>query len=317
MDEAHHGLLAEVASMYYEREMTQNEIAKELDISRVKVYRLLKDAREKAVVRIIIDWPIKRNHALEAELQAQFGLREALVLQTSAQDARRSMQRLGQLGARYLEHILKDGPTMAICLGTTTYEVISAIHPDFQANVQVAQAIGSIPSTMQEYDSSALTRQLAQKLGGEAMYLASPLMADSAEAATVIRNQREVSHSLSVARAADIALVGIGDLDPVTSGFVKAGFITPAGIQDFVADGAVGDVAWQIFTESGALYPCDFNGRVIGITLDELRQIPTSIAVATGAAKARAILGVLRTEAINILCTDNQTAQLVLDLNTN
>src|SRR5260370_96584 len=83
-------------------------------------------------------------------------------------------------------HVLQHGLTMAICLGRSTYEVINAIRPDLQATVQVAQAVGSMPYTLHEHDSSTLARQLAQKLGGEAIYLSSPAMVDSAEAATII-----------------------------------------------------------------------------------------------------------------------------------
>jgi DNA-binding transcriptional regulator LsrR (DeoR family) len=117
------------------------------------------------------------------------------------------------------------------------------------------------------------------------------------------------------ARAADVAILGIGNLDPATSGFVAAGFITPTELAELVASGAAGDVAGQIYTLNGDLHPCEYNRRVIGITLAELRQIPTSLAVAMGQAKAKAILGGLRTGAINVLCTDDSAAREVLRLN--
>ena len=55
-----HELLAKVASLYYEEELTQNEIAARLGLSRVKIYRLLKQAKDEQVVQVVIDWPIKR-----------------------------------------------------------------------------------------------------------------------------------------------------------------------------------------------------------------------------------------------------------------
>ena len=304
MELSRHELLAKVAAMYYEQEMTQNDIAASLDLSRVKIYRLLKEARETQVVRILIDWPIKRANDLEAQLVGQFGLDRALVLQTGATDAAMLLRQIAQLAARYLEEVLADHATMSICFGSTTYEVISAIRVDFQANVRVMQATGSLSHALREYDSSALTRQLAQKLGGEALYLSSPLLADDAQAAALIRKQAVVGHTLEQVRRADIALVGIGDLDPATSGFVKAGVADSAQLRAFRESGAIGDMAWQIFDGSGQLYPCELNGRIIGVTLDELRVVPQTIAVAVGINKAAAILGALNTGAINVLCTD-------------
>ena len=314
MNDSHRELLARIASMYYEQGMTQNAIATQLDLSRVKVYRLLKEAREEQVVQITIDWPIKRDSQLEALLKQRFELKEALVLKTASREHLPAWQRLGQLGARYLEQRLEDGTTLAVCLGRSTYEVINAIRPGFHARVRVAQAIGSMPFVMEELDSAALARQLAVKLGGDVLYLSSPVMADSPEAAEVLRNQQGIERTLMAARTADVALVGIGTLDPATFGFVKAGFITPDELSALVADGAVGDVSGQIFTLSGELHPCEFNRRIIGVTLEELRNIPFTMAAAMGREKARAILGCLRTRVVNVICTDDQAASEVLSL---
>jgi deoxyribonucleoside regulator len=317
LENSQHDLLAQVASMYYEQDMTQNEIGAQLGLSRVKVYRLLKQARAEQVVRISINWPVERDPELEKQLIQTFRLKEALVLKTLSPHRSPALQPLGQLAAHYLERVLTDGSTMAVCLGRSTYETINAISPDFQAKVRVAQAMGSMPFSMQEVDSATLARQLAQKLEGEVLYLSSPLMADSVEAAGVLRRQREIERVLMAARAADVALLGIGSLDPATSGFIKAGFLSPDELADLVTTGAVGDVAGQIYTLEGQLHPCEYNQRVIGITLAELRQIPITLAVAMGRAKAKAILGGLRTGAINVLGTDDSAAKEVLNLNRN
>lgn len=302
-----HELLAQIASMYYEQDMTQNAIADELDISRAKVYRLLKQARAQHIVRIVIDWPLKRDSRLERRLCEAFGLKDALVLhQTDG-----NLQALGQLGARYLEQQLAEiaNPTLAICLGRSTYEVINAIRPDFQAKARIAQAMGSVNTPL--LDSASLARQLAHKIDAEVQYLLSPLVADSAEDAAVLRNQREIQRTLAVAREADIALLGIGNLDPTASKFV--GSVTRDELAQLAAEGAVGDVVGQVFRSDGQLHPCSLNQRVIAITLDELRHIPTTLAVAAGVEKSRAIRGALRTGAINVLATDAATADAVLN----
>ena len=47
-------LLSRIAWMYYNDEMTQKEIADRLGLSRIKVLRLLKQAREEGIVEIKI-----------------------------------------------------------------------------------------------------------------------------------------------------------------------------------------------------------------------------------------------------------------------
>ncbi len=295
--------------------MTQNEIADKLGLSRVKVYRLLKEAREEQVVQIMVDWPISRDAVLEDGLRQAFGLSDALVLHSTQNDAPPALRRLGQLCARYLEETLQDGMTMTVCVGRSTLEVVNAIRPGFRAHVNVAQAIGSLPFATPEMDSAALARQLAHKLGGQVLYLSSPLMADNPEAAAVLRSQQSIERTLKAARGAAVALVGIGNLDPTTSGFVKAGVISAEALTELGAQGAIGDMAGQFITIDGDLHPCSYNERVVGLTLPELRQVPSTIAVALGLDKARAILGALRTGIVKVLCTDDQTASELLRLN--
>lgn len=54
MDDKHHLLLARVASMYYEQQVTQTDLGKRLGLSRVKIYRLLKEAKDNGVVQILL-----------------------------------------------------------------------------------------------------------------------------------------------------------------------------------------------------------------------------------------------------------------------
>jgi len=80
--------------------------------------------------------------------------------------------------------------------------------------------------------------------------------------------------------------------------------------------GAIGDIAGHIFNMAGQLQPCAYNERLIGITLAELGQIATTIAVAVGREKGRAMLGALRTGVIDVLCTDDRAAEEILRLHS-
>ncbi len=312
LDSTHHELLAQVASLYYEQNLTQTDIADRLGLSRVKVYRLLTEAREAGVVRIQIEWPIQRDSDLEARLRERFSLPEALVLKTGLTDPAGTLAQLGQLAATLLETHLTDAQTIALCPGRSTHAVVHALKPNIAANIRVVQAIGNMPDALLEYDAAALARGLAQKLGGEVVYLSSPLVADTMESAGVLRTQRDIARALDAARHADLALVGVGDLDPVSSGFVRTGLLSAAELDALRADGATGDIAWRIFDGAGRLHPCDFNQRVIGLSLADLTGIARVVAVAAGIHKADAIRAALRSGALHALATDDRTAAAVL-----
>ena len=52
-------LLADVAQQYYLEDMTQEQIARRIGVSRSNVSRMLKDARERGVVEIRIHHPLR------------------------------------------------------------------------------------------------------------------------------------------------------------------------------------------------------------------------------------------------------------------
>ena len=315
-EDSRHQLLAQIGSMYYEQEKSQNEIADEMGLSRVKVYRLLKEAREENIVKIVISWPVERDSAAEKQLGEVFHLKKALVLRSrpTATDASVALRRLGQITANYMEMLLEDCNTLAVCLGDSTYEVINAVRPTSQAHVNVVQAMGSIPFTLQDIDSAALARQLAHKLGGQVLYLTSPLIANSPDEAVILRRQKSIELTLNASRKADILLLGIGNLDPKSSRYVQADMISADQIKVLKDEGAVGDIGGLFYNIDGDLHPCSYNQSMIGLTMDEMKQIPNTIAVAMGLKKAKAILGALRTGVIKILSTDLETARAVLKI---
>ena len=287
VEELQYDLLAEVASLYYEMELGQSEIGQRLGLSRVKVYRLLKKAKEARVVQITINWPIERDSSLEDALCRTFNLARALVLRSGPQDFGpksdgMGLRRLGQMAARHLATILQDGMTLAVCLGRSSYEVINAFRPGAQSYVNVAQAMGSIPTAIPELDSAALARQLASKLGGQIQLLSSPLYVNSREAAQLLRAQPAIERTLNAARNANIALVGIGGVSPGTSHYVDAELISASQLRELEAAGAMGEMGGQFIRESGEMHPCTINDCMIGLTLDELRRIPNTIAMAAG-----------------------------------
>jgi len=74
-------LMAKVADLYYLRDLTQQEIAERLGISRPMVSRLLQRSRAEGIVRIEVIPPNGVHHDLERELEERFALREAIVTQ--------------------------------------------------------------------------------------------------------------------------------------------------------------------------------------------------------------------------------------------
>ena len=77
-------LLTKIATLYYSNDLTQEEIADRLGLSRQKIGRLLTQAKREGVVQISIHSPLLFSAELEYQLEQRFGLAEALVVEPRA-----------------------------------------------------------------------------------------------------------------------------------------------------------------------------------------------------------------------------------------
>jgi len=306
-------LLAEVASLYYENELTQEEIARKLGISRSNVSRLLAEAKQKGVVEIRINYPWETSPSLQMELMNRFNLRVARVLKADRMGYKRILRGLGALAARYLEGILNNASILAIGWGTALYEVVNALRPR-QLGIEIVQMIGAIGSGDPLIDGPELARELAKTLGGRYRYLHAPLIVRDEEVQKAFLREQRISETLELAKGADIALVGIGSVDPSVSSLLRAGYIDEEGLEAIRRCGAVGDICARQFDIQGNVLDIELNRRVVGIDIESLKRIDCVMGVAGGMPKAPAILGALRGGFVNVLITDNRVAQEVLRL---
>ncbi|MFN2223646.1 MAG: sugar-binding domain-containing protein [Chloroflexota bacterium] len=308
-------LLADVAEMYYVQDLTQAEISRQIDMTRSAVSRMLTEARDKGIVEINVRRPLRFDDDLEAALKERFGLQAAHVLVGQRGVGYDKLRcQLGLAAAAVLKTLLQPGISCGVAWGTTVSATIEALDAPHPLPVQVVQLVGVLRSNSHAFNAQALVDILAGKVGGEGVYLYSPFIVENAATARSIRNIPDVRESLEAGKGCDIVLMGIGTvLDPAYSSLYQGGHISLETLERLRRDGAVGDVGGVHIDIDGHPAGGDFNERMVGIAGPDLLAIPTRLAVAGGVAKAEAILGALRGGYTNLLVTDSQTAQAVLE----
>ena len=73
-------LMVVAASMYYDDELTHEQIAEKLHMSRVAVTRLLQRARREGIVQVKITKRLPLQYELERSLKSTFGLKDVIVV---------------------------------------------------------------------------------------------------------------------------------------------------------------------------------------------------------------------------------------------
>lgn len=307
-------LLIQVASLYYEQGLTQEEVAKAVNLSRSNVSRLLSEARRLGVVEIRVRHPLPTVASLEAELRERFRLKSAHVLCSGLHEPNRVLQDIGALAAEHLKSLLHRDMILGIGWGRALYEVVNAFHPMSIGDILVVQVMGGIGAVNPHIDGPELARRFAEALGGQFRYLHAPHIVESAAVREALLQERNVREALDLARRADLALVGIGSVHPEISGLIRAGYLTKDELAAIASAGSVGDFCGYYFDIQGRICPLELHQRIVGIDLPSLRKVKCVFAVAGWREKAPAILGALRGGFVDILVTDDQAAQEVLRL---
>jgi DNA-binding transcriptional regulator LsrR (DeoR family) len=302
-------LMAKVARLYYERGVRQADIADQLDLSQATVSRLLKRAQEEQIVRITVSVPHGAYTELEEELQAAYGLKDVIVVDTVADDEQ-ILRDLGAAAAFYVENTLKPGEVIGISSWSATLlAMVDAMHPlPRSVSAQVIQILGGVGNPAAEAHAAHLTRRMATLTRGDAFFLAAPGIAGSAETARIYLDDPFVRATVDRFEQVTLALVGIGAVEP-------SKLLASSG-NSFSADelgllrerGAVGDVCLRFFDQHGQPVQTPLNERVIGMRLAQLQQAARSVGIAGGARKLPAIRGALAGRWINVLITDRRTA---------
>lgn len=305
-------LLTRVASLYYEHDYSQQQIADLVNTSRSNISRLLKEAKQKGLVEIRIHKRIPTVPSLEREFQDRFGLHQAMIVDSSIGDTTERLAAAGQLAAWYLDEILRPDNILAIAWGTGVAAAVEAMAMHPVMHVQVVQMIGSVGSRVSDTDGPELARKLANKLGGQYHYLHAPLFVDNQTVRDMFLEQPTIKATLELARKAHVALVGIGTTEPEAASFLRAGHLTLKQLEELRAQGAVGESSGKHFDINGR-GNFDINHRVIALSLNDLKRVPYVVAVACGYLKRRSILGAIRGGYVKALATDSLTAQAVLD----
>ena len=306
-------LLAKAARLYFVEERSQDDIAARLGTTRSNVSRMLKQARDLGIVEIRIVDPARRDHELELALRDRFPLVDARVLAVAPDTD--VLPGVGRLAVRWLEETLRDGQVVALSWGQTLEAMVQAVDGLSRRDVEVVQLVGGLSSLDSAATGQELVRELSERMGARHRYLHAPALFGSAEALAMLLRERTIAAALDVAKRADLAIVGIGTPGIGSSeALLTALALTPEERAAFDAARPVGDVCGRYYDLAGRAVGGVVGERVLAVTLDDLRAIPTVAGVAAGREKAPGILGALHGRIIDILVCDQAAAQAVLSL---
>jgi len=308
-------LMLRVAQMYYGLHLTQEQIGKRLGISRFKVGRLLDRALRESAVRIEIVHPAARLVELEDELVRRFDLRAAVVVDaaTAVADQGADLVARERVARAASDFLASCGPTGAIGVswGRTMLELAAQLRPGWTTATEIVQLNGATSRSAQPTRANEIAERFATTTGAAIRLMAAPAIVGSAELRRALEDDPSVGETLAAARTARTAVFGLGMLAP-DSVHVASGNLGEGELRSLEVAGAVGDVLGRFLSGDGRIALPELDERTVGLPLSELGRKDLAVGLAAGSGRATIALAALRARCLNVLVTDEATAERVL-----
>lgn len=299
-------LMAEAASLYYEKKLTQQEIADLLKLSRQTVSKLLGDALRENIVEIKIHNPQKDRENLGAQICKNFCIQNCVVCGVSNKGADLRRMMTVKAAVDYITPIVEKGnQKIALSWGRTIQALIGQIPALKTKGNTVFPLFGATDNEHAYFSSNELARGMADKIGAHVKYAWFPYLPDSVDDCRLLKNLSYYKNMQALWNEADLAIVGIGGT------VILEVFGKTFGYREN-RHTVIGDVATHFFNEKGAFV--DLYADTLRASVDNLKNAKNTIAVACGDDKVSAIAGALRTGMIDTLITDEYTAAQILEL---
>lgn len=300
------------AWLYYMEGLTQAEIAERLKMTRLRVNRLLVEARSSGLVNITVNSRLESCVRLERALIARFGLKDAVVVPSPA-DPDQIAAQIGKAAGEFVSRIIEEKPSgvFGVGWGGTLRETIRHIRPGQYRDLAVTSMMGGLTYGI-EINTFEIASHFARLWQAQCHYLAAPIYAGAPQSRDTILAQDVFEAAFARIRATDVAILSAGDLSE-RSLLVRYGLPGDVRVAELAEAGGVGDMLGQFIDRSGQAIDHPINRRAIALPLDALRRIPTVILASGGANKAEVIAATLRGKLASVLITDEEAAAAVLE----
>ena len=292
-----------ISNLYYKEKLSQQQIAKKLNISRPWVSKLLARAEELGIVKIEVLSPFTNNTAMENALIKKYNMKYVGVIQSS--------ENVAFAAANYFISELRTKDVVGVGWGKSVSNLIEKTPSVYFPEVQLIPLSGSFGNTLNVLPNYN-TIQLAEKINGIAKVFHTPLVCSKEEYHTLMSNKR-TQQFIQLAEHANILLLGIGVFE--TSIVPQYGILEPHEIEELKQKNALGDVGLKYFDKQGNVVETEKTKMLIKADiLKASKNARTVIGIAQGLNKVNIIDVALSLNLFHAFFTDEKTASALLSI---
>ncbi|MDR2833639.1 MAG: sugar-binding transcriptional regulator [Streptococcaceae bacterium] len=309
--------LIKVAYMYYIEQKSQNEIANETGIYRTTISRMLTQARNEGIVEIKIHGANPEVYELENYLKEKYHLKAIKIVPSYPEQTRKEQSaKFYQQAATFIRERVDSNQTIGLSWGETIANVINQMKEKELENSTFVPLAGGPSQVNAHFHINTLVYNMSRIFRSNNIFINATVVQESKQMAEGILNAKYF-HELRKSWAnLDVAIVGIGG--PLSYARSQwRDLLTQEDLEELRINEAVGEVCCRFYNQKGKIIKGSLDERTISLSLSELTNVPTTIALVNHKEKAEATLIALKNNYFNCLVINQDTAKELLHLDKN
>lgn len=297
--------LIQVSKKYYFDGMTQNQIAKELNLSRPLISKYLAEAREMGIVNISIKSPLDSDSLVIDLLQERYGILGGNLIPPTTQPSV-SEGLIATAAAQFLIETFSPGKLVGIGWGNIVSSIVGIVEEQYKKPImegEVSSLIGNSNTANRNYHTDSLCRKISSITGFTPHFIHAPALMESREDYSLLTRTESYNKVFKHWEKLDVAIFHIDNYPSVPDLATASRFGNTLSQHK-----AVGHMLTYYFDVAGQFIH-EEDDLVVRIPLEVLKKIKIRIGVCSTDVHAKALRGALNTGLITHLFANIKTAE--------
>lgn len=303
--------MTDICKMYYEYNLSQQEVADRMGISRSYVSKLLKEAKDMGIVKITIVQEDNHESYQEQTIKEYFNLEKVIVVPVSAEEFEKRAEALSGPFSKYFDSVVQDNDVIGISWGRTVDLCSKKLMQKQVESVIVTQLNGGVANPSRGVNVNAIIDQYVKAFQAKPYYLPLPAILDSKEICDAVMQDSHIIGALDIIGKVNISIFGVGEFG-INSAMERMGKFSQETTKELVAKGVTGDICGRMIDTYGQPVTSEFDTRLVGISLLDLKKIDKRIVVSASGNHVKGIFGALKGGYANVLIVDEMTATNII-----
>lgn len=306
--------LRDIAVMYYNKGLTQKEIATYMNYSRPTISRMLTEARVRGIVTIYISDLRDDLYEIEMTLRKYFKLKEVNVVSMPQTDTQVKREIIGKVAAQTFIKYLRSGQTIGLGWGKTLFETARALPEIELEDCTICQLCGNIDTGEYHNFAHNIIETFSRRLGiRDIRTLPCPIVMDNKAIVDAICSDEKIQRNLKLPQQCDLMIVNIAELSQKHCLYV-CNYIDDNDLTYLSNMNTEGSVCSRFIDYDGMQLESSIDERTISVSIEDIKNAETVMTCVFGKSKAAALYNALAGELIDVLVVDLEVALALIDL---